>query len=234
MLAVPLTVRYQIVGVLHVYSAESHHFLRAEQAFVAAIANVGAQIIERTRLFEAFQRFAHLVNTSLKLDEVLTTLLVESVKELNVKAGSIRLLGPQRKTLHLAAAYGLSDTYLQKGPVQVEQSPVDQQVLQEAQPIALTELSQTSRLQYPEEAVQEGIRSVLMIPLLVRGHSIGVMRLYTGQVRQFTAEEINFAVAIGDLGAMAIENAKLHEALKERLEALKEDADGWYRFLAFS
>ena len=47
-------------------------------------------------------------------------------------------------------------------------------------------------------------------------------------------EEIAFATTVADLGAVAIENAKLHEALKTRLEALKEDSDGWYRFLAFS
>lgn len=234
MLAVPLTVRDHIIGVLHIYSAEAHHFRPAEQAFVAAIANLGAQAIERTRLFAAFQRVAHLVNSNLALDDVLTTLLFESVKELNVKAGSIRLLGPKRKVLHLAAAYGLSDTYLQKGPVQVAQSPIDQQVLQEAQPIVMTELTRAAGFQYPEEAAREGIRSLLVIPLQVRESRVGVMRLYSGQVRRFSAEETNFAAAIADLGAIAIENAKLHEALKQRLETLKVDADGWYRFLALS
>ncbi len=50
-------------------------------------------------------------------------------------------------------------------------------------------------------------------------------------MRHFTVEEIDFAMTIADLGAVAIENAKLHEATKERLEAMKQDADGWYRFL---
>jgi GAF domain-containing protein len=61
-----------------------------------------------------------------------------------------------------------------------------------------------------------------------------VMRLYSAQVRRFSAEEIDFAAAVAELGAVAIENAKLHEALKERFEAMKEDVDGWYRFLALS
>jgi GAF domain-containing protein len=53
-------------------------------------------------------------------------------------------------------------------------------------------------------------------------------------VRKFTPEETNFAVAVSDLGAVAIENARLHEVLKQRLQALKEDVDGWYQFLTFS
>lgn len=232
--AVPLTVRGRIIGVLHVYTAEVYTFRPAEQSFIAALGNLGAQAIQRAHLVEAFQRVAHLVNSSLNFEEVLTTLLVESVKELNVKAGSIRLLGANEETLHLAAAYGLSETYLRKGAVKVAHSPIDQRVLQEAQPIAITELTPKSGFQYPEEARQEGIRSVLVLPLRVHETRVGVLRLYSGQVRHFSAEEINFAAAVADLGALAIENAKLHEALKQRLEALKEDADGWYRFLALS
>ena len=54
------------------------------------------------------------------------------------------------------------------------------------------------------------------------------------QVRRVGSEELAFASAVADLGALAIENAKLHEALKERLQALKADSNGWFRFLAYS
>lgn len=57
---------------------------------------------------------------------------------------------------------------------------------------------------------------------------------YLGKAREFTAEETNFAIAVAYIGAIAIENPKLHEVLKQRLTALKEDVDGWYQFLAFS
>lgn len=233
-LAVPLTLHERVIGVLHVYTAEFHEFTPEEQAFLAAIANLGAQAIQRSRLYEAFRTIAHHLNSSLELKEVLTTLLLESVEYLNMKAGSIRLLEPNRETLHLAAAYGLSPTYLQKGAVRVTQSPIDQQVLREAQPIAITELTPNVGFQYPEEAQREGIRSVLVLPLRVQDTTIGVLRLYSGQVRHFSAEEIAFAATVADLGAVAIENARLHEMVKARLEALKQDADGWYRFLALS
>jgi GAF domain-containing protein len=144
------------------------------------------------------------------------------------------LLGPHRKILHLAVAYGLSEAYLHKGPVQLVSSPIDQRVLSETQLVVLTELTQAAGFQYPQAAEQEGIRSLLVLPLQVRGTSVGVMWLYSGQVRQFGAEEINFAMAVVNLDAIAIENTTLHEALKERLKALKTDADGWYRFLTLS
>jgi GAF domain-containing protein len=233
-LVVPLTLQDGIIGVLRVYTAEPHAFTQQEQDFLGAVANLGAQAIQRSRLYNAFGTMAHDLTSTLELKEVLATLLLESVEHLNVKAGSIRLLGPNRETLHLAAAYGLSNAYLEKGAGKVAQSPIDQQVLNVAQPVAIADLQQEASFQYPEAAQREGIRSVLVVPLRVRGTTIGVMRMYSRQARRFSAEAITFATTVADLGAVAIENAKLHEALKARLEALKEDTDGWYRFLTLS
>jgi GAF domain-containing protein len=232
-LAVPLRGNDRIIGALRVYTAEPHIFSDEEQQFLAAVANLGAQAIQRAHLYEAFQTIAGQVNSSLDLATVLATLLLHSVRELNVKAGSIRLLGPNRKTLHLAAAYGLSAAYVQKGAVEVAKSPIDQQVLA-GQPVQSEDATQTGVFQYAAAARDEGIRAVLVLPLRTRGMAIGVMRMYSGHVRRFSAEEIAFAATVADLGGVAIENAKLHEALKARLEALKEDASGWYRFLALS
>lgn len=234
MLAVPLALRDRVIGVLHVYTAELHDYSAEEQAFTSAIANLGAQAIQRTQLFEAFRRTAHEVNSSLDLKEVLSKLIMESVTELNVKAGSIRLLGPKRQRLHLAVAYGLSQAYLQKGEVRVAESPIDQRALEEGHPIAIADLEAEGGFQYPEEAHREGIRSVLVVPLKVGDTLVGVMRLYSAQTRRISQEETDFAEGIAELGAVAIQNAKLHAAVKERLEAMKEDVDGWYRFLALS
>jgi two-component system NtrC family sensor kinase len=233
MLAVPLNIFGRIIGVLHLYTAEVHEFSPEESAFISAIANLGAQAIQRSRLFEAFQSIAQNVNSSLDLREVLSKLLSISVMELNVKAGSIRLLGPKRETLHLAASTGLSQEYIQKGAVKVTQSSIDQKVLQEGKPI-VADLSDQAGFQYLEEAQREGIHTVFVLPLRVKDTMIGVIRFYSGKVRKFTPEETNFAIAVADIGAIAIENAKLHEVLKQRLAALKEDVDGWYQFLAFS
>ncbi len=232
MLAVPINLQERVIGTLHVYTGEPHEFTSEEKSWVATAANLGAQGIRRAHCFAAFRRVARNINSSLELKDVLTTLLLESVKELNVKAGSIRLLGPKRRMLHLAAAYGLSETYLKKGDVEVSNSPIDQHVLEESRPITITDVTQEHGFQYPEEAKREGIRSVLVLPLSLRQTMVGVMRLYSAQVRRFCADETSFAVALADLGAVAIENARLHQALKQRFEALKEDADGWYRFLS--
>ncbi len=234
LLALPLSVYHRVIGVLYVYTAEPRHFQPVEESLLAVVANLAAQAIQRARLFAAFRRIAQQVNSSLELKKVLAALVLEAASALGVRAASIRLLGPKRATLHMAATFGLSEAYLEKGPVQVAHSPIDQRVLTEAQPVVISELTAAAGWQYFEAAQQEGIRSVLVVPLTIFDTRVGVLRLYSGQVRRFSPEEIGFAVAVAELGAVAIENAKLHETVQQRLEALKQDADGWYRFLALS
>lgn len=236
-LAVPLqTVQGEIarvVGVLRVYTGEPHEFSQDEIDFMGAVANLVARALAYSHLYEAFQAIAQQVNSSLKVKEVLTALLRSTVRELNFKAASIRLLGPRKKRLHIAAAEGLSPQYLNKGEVRVEESPIDREVLQ-GRSVTIFDVGHEPGFQYPEEAAREGIRSVLAVPLAVRGEIVGVMRVYSAQPHRFTAEEEAFVRAVANLGAIALENARLHEALEQKYEAAREDWAGWYRFLALS
>lgn len=234
LLVLPLCVYRRVIGVLHVYTATPHQFTEAEEWTLAVVANLAAQAIQRARLFAAIRRIAQQVNSSLELKTVLAALVTEAALALEVRAAALRLLGPGRATLHLVATYGLSKAYLDKGPVKLAHSPVDQQVLSTAAPAVIDDLSAAAGWQYQEAAQREQLRSVLIVPLSVFDTQVGVLRLYSRQVRQFSPEETGFAVAVAELGAVAIENAKLHAAVEQRLEGLKQDANGWYRFLALS
>jgi len=233
-LAVPLRLGERIVGVLRVYTAEVTEFSAAERAFLAGAANLAARAIADARLYAAFRNIARQVNSTLEVEQVLRNLLQSLIQELSFKAGSVRLLGPRRRRLHLAAAEGLSQAYLNKGEVRVADSPIDNRVLTENTHVILYDVGAEPGYQYPEEAAREGIRSVLAVPLRLRDRIVGVLRVYSAQPHRFTSEEIAMVEAVADLGAIALENARLHETLREKYEAAREDWAGWYRYLALS
>jgi GAF domain-containing protein len=79
-----------------------------------------------------------------------------------------------------------------------------------------------ARFQYPEQAREEGIVSVLVTPLRVQDQSIGVMRVYAGAAREFSQAEIALIEAIASLSALAIENARLYERLNRNYQAAVE------------
>ena len=76
--------------------------------------------------------------------------------------------------------------------------------------------------QYSAEAKKEKIRSVLVTPLLVGKKSIGVLRAYTQEERKFDRQEIRFLEAVANLSAIAMDNARLYNALKTNFDLLVE------------
>lgn len=233
-IALPLTLCERMLGVLEIYTADSHNIDDGERALLSAVANLAAASIQRVHYAAALREIGASLTASLELKPMLGSLLLRTAQALGTQAGSLRLLGPRRQTLHLAAAYGLSDSYLAKRAVKVAESGVDRHVLIKREPLVLTELSEATELQYPVEAQREGIRAVLVAPLCARGDSIGVLRVYASELRHFGSDEVSFAATAANLGALALENAKLHEALKQRLEALQADSNAWQRFLTMS
>jgi GAF domain-containing protein len=113
----------------------------------------------------------------------------------------------------------------------VAKSPTDQQALQ-GKPVVLYDVGHEVGFEYPQEAVQEGIRSVLVVALKLRDRPLGVMRVYSARPRHFGPVAITFLTSVADLVALAIENAELYAALQGRYEDLKLDLAEWYRFLA--
>ncbi|MCB0240932.1 MAG: GAF domain-containing protein, partial [Anaerolineae bacterium] len=133
--------------------------------------------------------------------------------------------------LLLAAASGLSAEYPAKAPVLVANSPVYQRVLA-GEIEVLHDVSTGSGFEYPSEAAQEGIRSVLVVPLKLQDRALGVMRVYSARPRHFSAVGTTFLTSIADLVALAIERAELHAVLQDQYEDLRLDLAEWHRFLA--
>ncbi len=172
--------------------------------------------------FHTLYQVARTVNSSLDIMEVLQTAVASTAEALDAKACSLRLLGPDEKHLMFGAAYGLSPNYRAKGAVDVAHSEVDRLALTGDGPVQVADAQTDARFQYPEQAREEGIVSVLVTPLRVQDQSIGVMRVYAGAAREFSQAEIALIEAIASLSALAIENARLYERLNRNYQAAVE------------
>jgi GAF domain-containing protein len=167
--------------------------------------------------FRALYRVVTAVNSSLHLHTVLNLVAEKVAEAMNVKACSLRLLDRATDTLAISAMYGLSQQYMQKGPVQLEKSQLDQEVLQ-GQAVYIRNVATDPRFQYPEQAHTEGIVSVFCVPLTCKGQSHGVLRVYSDVERSFDAFDEEFLRTLANVSALAIENARLYSALKQDLD----------------
>ncbi|MGC8782435.1 MAG: GAF domain-containing protein [Anaerolineae bacterium] len=172
--------------------------------------------------FETLYRIARTVNSSLDVMQILPTVVSHTTEALGVKACSLRLLSPDHRRLFIGAAHGLSAGYRAKGPVDLEHSRVDQLALTQRQPVIIPDAQSDPRFQYGDQAREEGIVSVVVVPLFVQDEPIGVLRVYSGEPRSFSAEEIELLEAIASLSALAIENGRLYERLDRDYQAALE------------
>lgn len=231
MVAVPLSVRDRPIGVLRVYADEVTAIYHEDIELLGSLADLGALAMEKIRLQQSLLHIAEALNSSLDLQPMLQRVLEAAVNELGLKAAAIRLLDPKRQVLHLVAAHGLSEAYLAKGEIHVGKSPVDQRAL-DGETVVLYDVEQETGFEYPQEAVEEGLRSILVVPLTLKDHTVGVMRVYSARPRHFGPVATGFLRSVADLVALGIENAGLYAALQARYEDLKLDLAEWYRFLA--
>ena len=176
------------------------------------------------RYFDALYDVASVVTSSLEPGDVLSSIVRAVTEALGVKACALRVVDKPRQRLMMGACHGLSSGYVRKGPILVSESGVDREALA-GQTVQIDDAQIDSRFQYGERAKEEGIRSVLVVPLKVENNTVGVLRVYSQDVRKFEPDEIKFLQAAANLSAIALENARLHAALARDYELLVKDRD---------
>jgi signal transduction protein with GAF and PtsI domain len=155
--------------------------------------------------------------------EDVVVLAVESVKTaMDVKGCTLFLVDRKTDELKIAGSYGLSRNYLDKGPVSSLKSIAES--IKEG-PVAIHDVSDDPRLQYPEEAQKEGIASILSVPINVHDRVIGALRVYTAESWEFTLEDVNFVHAVAQIVGMAIDLCRLNKGYKSSIEILKTMRD---------
>ena len=171
-----------------------------------------SRLRERERQVVGLLQTAEDLNSTLDLAATLQRLASNAALALSGSGSAIRLLNPTGDRLDMVAAHGLSKMYLEKGPVQISHSQLDREALG-GKAVLICEPEQDPRIQYPKEMAAEGIRALIVAPLIGQRGPLGVLRVYSTNPACFTDEDVDFAVAIAQQGAIALENAIAHEAL---------------------
>jgi signal transduction protein with GAF and PtsI domain len=228
-LAVPVLVKGRNIGVFCLFTAAPKDFTPEEKKFLAVLAQQGGGVMEHARLIDHVHRETQLffdlavnLSSSLEVKGILHAMTADLAKALvGIKGASIRLLDETKATLELVASFGLSKKYLQKGPVSAQKSIA--QAMKNGKPVIILNAATDRRVQYRAMNKEEGIVSILAVPIKTKEKVIGVLRLYSKAVRHFTAEEIKLVTALAYLGGLAIQNASLYLMCQTEMKDLQEE-----------
>ncbi len=154
---------------------------------------------------------------------LLTTSSVKSA--FNAKGCSLFLINRNTNELELASSFGLSDEYLQKGPINFMSSIKE---AENKEPVAIFDVKDDPRLQYPEQAVKEGISSILGVPIIAHGKTIGVLRVYSAEPWEFNHMDIALVQSIAQICGMSMDMCRMYKGYKTSIEILKKMRDKDY------
>jgi signal transduction protein with GAF and PtsI domain len=156
--------------------------------------------------------------------EEVALVTAESVKTaFHAKGCSIFLVNRETRELGLVASSGLSTEYLNKGPVHFMQGI---QEAKDAVPIAIYDVMDDPRIEYPDQAKKEGIASLLGVPIISHNKILGAMRVYTAKPWEFSQTDITLAQAVALICGMAMDMCRMYKGYKTSIEILKNMRDG--------
>ncbi len=186
-------------------------------AIVGLTLNIMGRLRERERRIATLLQTARVTSATLSPSELLDRLARSAAQALGVCGASIRIL-EEGEDLVIAASYGLSQAYLDKGPVDLSHSDLDSEVLS-GRPVFVQDTAADRRVQYPAAMAREGIGSILAVPIIGRGKPLGVLCVHATQPHHFSPPDAEFVMAIAQQGATALENALAYESLQKAEQA---------------
>jgi len=231
-LAVPLEVQGEVRGVINVDSNRADAFSADDQDLLQELAILAAKVIQNTWLyeqlrlkailFESLSSVSRTINSTLNLDEALRVITKEASELMRAKMCSLMLLDESREWLDLRANFGAGDAYINKPRLNIADSLIGV-VVRRKKAIQVANVQSDARYQNVELARHEGLVSLLSVPLIFTGQSIGALNIYTAQPYSFSNEEIRILSALAELSAIAIEKARLYERVVDVEEQLRQN-----------
>jgi len=231
LLTAPLMVDGDCIGTLSLNSDQVGAFSADDERLLTTLAAQATIAVKNARLHQEVRRrveeliflnrVGRAITSSLNLERVLTTVMEETALVLKTEAGSLLLLDEESSELVFKAAVGPRSEEM-KGLRLPLGRGIAGWVAREGQPLLVPDVREDPRFYSGiDEATGFVTRSVLAVPLKVKGKVIGVIEAVNKTEGNFGQTDVALLSSMAQSAAIAIENAQLYKDLQDRMEELK-------------
>lgn len=226
-LAVPLRRKKRVIGAMNLYAEDPGQFTARDEAMLRQFGAHVAVAIENARLFERERKYSAMLETLaeigrdvaaiLELDQLLERVATLAHRVVDYRTFGILLLNEERGELEmkLAIRYGGQSEFprLKLGEGLTGYAALHKEV------VYVPDVSQDPRyIKWVEDC-----RSELVVPLLVQDRCVGVIDLESPEVDAFDKDDVEVLTLLSSQVAVAIENARLYEAIRSNEERLERE-----------
>lgn len=220
----PLKQDDKVIGVFTTTYLRPHAFSEDELLLLNLLADQAAVAVKNARLYAQSQRqvqdmsalvdMAKQITSNLNLSAVLQTTVQTLKKLLNARASTITMLSKDGAELIVQAAAGISDEFISARMKLGE--GVSGEVVRRGTPIYIRDTYTEPDFLFFDEVV----RSLLVVPLIIRDEVWGTMTVDSDQANAFNRSDIQLMTIAAAQVSIAISNAHLFEELEDRAEEL--------------
>jgi len=230
-LTIPLVAGDEVLGVIDIFVHRREPFDVDTREFLSTLASLAAQVLRNAVTHEELEQHYREISLLYEIQqEMASTLDYNSVLELIVHRTkqimgahecTIRLLEERNGRLYIRVVASSGPDFIGPEEVPFEESHVDHPVIG-GEMIYMEDVRTDPNFRWQAEARRAGVVSMICAPLVARRRTIGTIRLYTAERREFDLSERKILLAIAGMAAQAIENARLYRRIEEQNRQLLE------------
>ena len=205
------------IGILVLGRATEWDFTPGEKRRLGLLADItSATIVGYRHAFQAgnqgnrlgaLSEVSKTISTSPYLEEILQLLVNLTAQQFNYRVCTVRLLD-ENQELVLRATQASAKAYQRKRAIKLGES-IAGRAIAENRPIIVPDVQVEADYIGHDLAAEQGLRSMICVPLTIQDRAVGVLSCYTSEVRSFTQDEIRALETLAKQAAVSIEHAKL-------------------------
>jgi PAS domain S-box-containing protein len=227
-LAVPVTYRGEILGVLDIQSDVKDTFTRNDVSTMEMLADMLASSITNARVYteskeretalSILDRISKQISYRLEPNVILDQAARDAVSLLKAEKAMVGLVDESGKTLRFVASYRF-DKEVVKSRAYKANVGVSGRALRSLKTEVVNDyLSDPDAVEIDAETFS--IKSIVCAPLMIEGRGIGVVNVYNKLAgKPFTKSDTLFLSSLADHAAIALENANLLSSLNQRVHS---------------
>ena len=230
-MAAPLIEGGRTVGALNVDSLELNAFKENDLRLLVLMAKEASRVLENMWMVQQLRRKAEQLQTLVlvgqdmtgkrEVSDVLRTITREALLLLDCKISAFFLYNEEEDLLHLHSLQDREGSRSFKESLRPSDSILGTSLRGNRQ-VQARDLLRTEEHHFVTLIREEGLHSMLVTPVVYEDKPIGVLSLYVDRSHRFNDDEQLIARALADLGAIAVQNARLYGRVFDSEESLRK------------
>jgi len=224
-LAVPMTIRERVIGVIKVTHPEPNAFAMNDPRLLTTLAGPIAAAIERARLLDetanrlteisAMFEFSNELRTATSEARLLELVVCDAVNILQGIGGSIQLLTPDGQALQVVAVQNMSHRGVTFAR---EPGGLSWEVYRSGESVAVADVTNDARFHLPH--VFGEMHGGIVAPLRTPSGVLGTLFVGFASVGEPSQDKLRIATTIANLAAQALQRLRLNEQTMEQADTL--------------